>query len=60
MMRIEDMNTEDLDAHIESLKTSVHPQQTIDLVSLMQIRIGMQELGVDTVAELLARIPKSH
>ena len=58
--RIEDMTSEDLDAYIESLKTSIHPQQSIDLVSAMQIAKGMRELGVDTVQELLSRVPPPH
>ena len=59
-MRVEDMTSEDLDAYIESLKTSIRPQQSLDLVAAMNIRLGMQEQGVDTVQALLDRIPKAH
>ena len=59
-MRVEDMTSEDLDAYIESLKTSIRPQQSLDLVAAMNIRLGMQEQGVDTVQALLDRIPRAH
>ena len=59
-MRVEDMTSEDLDAYIESLKTSIRPQQSLDLVAAMNIRLGMQEVGVDTVQALLDRIPRAH
>lgn len=60
MMRIEDMDAEQIDNYIAYLKTSIRPQQSIELVALMQIRLGMQEQGVDTVQALLDRIPKAH
>ena len=60
MMRIEDMDAEQVDDYIAYLKQSKNPIHSFDLVSVMQIRQGMQEQGVDTVAELLLRIPKAH
>ncbi len=60
MMRIEDMDAEQVDNYIAYLKQSKNPIHSLDLVSVMFIAEGMRELEVDTVAELLSRIPKSH
>ena len=59
-MRVEDMNAEQVADYIAYLKQSRNPIHSIDLVSFMYIEKAMHEMEVETVKELLDRIPKTH